>query len=36
MTQLLEQIAKEQYEIKAVADNQVKFQAKLLNTTAQL
>jgi hypothetical protein len=28
MIQLLERIAKEQYEIKALADNQVKFQPK--------
>jgi hypothetical protein len=36
MLQLLEQTAKDQYEIKALADNPVKIQPKLLNATAQL
>jgi hypothetical protein len=36
MIRLLEQIAKEQYQIKAFADNQVKVQPKNLNATAQL
>jgi hypothetical protein len=34
LIQLLEE--KEQYEIKALADNQVKVQPKLLNAMAQL
>jgi hypothetical protein len=32
----LEQIAKEQYEINALADNQVKFQSKTWNAMVQL
>jgi hypothetical protein len=36
LIQLLEQIAKQQHEIKALADNQVKVQLKYLNPTEQL